>query len=254
MNQIGSFVKSASIAKGWSRLCFRSVAVVAFLTLPLSGCATNNRVDSVSSVNQPTVSSADSDAVNRRALFEQGVEYKTFLPSVSRRQAMWLRNSAKGSVPEEYVERVETAGGKSPSQLHILAVAEDGCSDSANIIPYLARFVDKVDHLDMRIVDSRVGREVMESHKTPDGRPATPTIVVLDSDYRELGCLIERPKELQTWAMKSKSELSGSEFMKQKFAWYDADLGKQSMADIVEVIEGATVNGGMLLVNCGAED
>ena len=46
-----------------------------------------------------------------------------------------------------------------------------------------------------------------------------------------------------------KDVLPGEVFMEQKFAWYDKDLGKQSMAEIVAVIEGA----GRELVNCGLE-
>lgn len=250
MKRINSLRTSAGgkVHTGWASLCAACVVLLVVLSLP--GCAANRGVEAIADGGESSMSNADRVSVSRRALFEQGIDYSTFLASVSRRRAMWLRNSGQGTVPRGYLTRLEKVRGRTPGQLHILAVAEDGCSDSANIVPYLARFVDKVDGLDMRIVDSRVGRRVMESHQTPDGRAATPTIVVLDSDYRELGCLIERPNELQTWALKNKSELPGSEFMTQKFAWYDADLGKQSMAEIVEIIEGSLGNG-LLLVNCG---
>ena len=46
-------------------------------------------------------------------------------------------------------------------------VAVDSCSDSVNTIPYLARLVEMVDGFDMRVVNSRVGRKVMEDHPTP---------------------------------------------------------------------------------------
>lgn len=197
--------------------------------------------------NRMVADASESVGADRRALYDEGLAYPEFLDGVNRREEMWRRNSAQGEVPQGLLSKLANARGDSPEQLHILAVAEYGCSDSANIVPYLARFADEVQNIDLRIINSKVGREVMESHLTPDGRTATPTIVVLDSEYREMGCLIERPKELQDWALANKESLSSDEFLKQKFAWYDNDLGKQSTEEIASVI----MNAGNELVNCG---
>ena len=229
----------------------RSIALGAgpcllLVSLMFVGCAAPNNADRAGS-EATTNRNAIQDHDNRRMLFESGIDYAEFVDNVNRREEMWHRNTAKGEVPVDLIDRVKRARGQNPPLLHILAVAEDGCSDSANIVPYLAKFVGAIEGMDMRIVNSTVGRDVMQSHRTPDGREATPTIVVLDAEYRELGCLVERPKELQDWALANKNELPSSEFMKQKFSWYDQDLGKQSMSEIVTVIE----NAGSELVNCG---
>ena len=45
----------------------------------------------------------------------------------------------------------------------------------------------------------QLGKAVMEAHRTPDGRTATPTIVVLGDDGHVIGAWTERPSSIQTW-------------------------------------------------------
>ena len=173
--------------------------------------------------------------VNREALYKQGITFDVFLDQAVKRREMWLNNYAKGGVPDDLLRRARAI----PGTWRLLVVAVDSCSDSANTIPYLAHLVSAVDGLEMRIIDSDVGRPVMEAHRTPDGRAATPTVVLLDRDYEEVGCFIERPEELQDWALTGGKELEHEEYMEQKFAWYDKDLGRQTMLEVIVLMEAA---------------
>ncbi len=173
--------------------------------------------------------------VNREALYKQGITFDVFLDRAVERRQMWLDNYAKGGVPDKLLKRARAV----PGTWRLLVVAVDSCSDSANIVPYLAHLVSAVDGLEMRIIDSDVGRPVMEAHRTPDGRAATPSIVLLDEVYDEVGCFIERPRELQEWALQTGKELEHDQFMNQKFAWYDRDLGRQTMSEIIALMEAA---------------
>ena len=67
------------------------------------------------------------------------------------------------------------------------------CSDSVNTIPFLAQLVAQVPQLDMRVISPTQGRQLMETRRTPDGRGATPTVIILDESGAEAGCWIERP-------------------------------------------------------------
>jgi hypothetical protein len=116
-------------------------------------------------------------------------------------------------------------------------VAVDACSDSVSTIPYLAELVARVEGLDMRIVDATVGREIMESHRTPDGRPATPTVLLLDADWDEAGCFIERPPALQTWLLEE--AFDNDEFFAAKMGWYEEDGGRDTVEAFVEMLEAA---------------
>ena len=172
---------------------------------------------------------------NREALYRQGITFDVFLDQAVKRRQMWLDNFAKGRVPDALQSRVLAV----PGRWRLLVVAVDSCSDSANTIPYLAHLVAATDNLEMRIIDSDVGRPVMEAHRTPDGRAATPTVVLLNDRYEEVGCFIERPAELQTWAIENRDKLDDREYMRQKFAWYDNDVGHQTMSEVVALMEEA---------------
>lgn len=169
------------------------------------------------------------------SLYDEGISYGVFLDEATRRKSMWDKNTEMASVPRDIADRVEKLTGR----WHLLAVAVDACSDSANIIPYLATLTASSDILDLRIIDSTIGRPIMEANRTPDDRAATPTIAVLSESFEPVGFLIERPTELQDWALVNKAELSTREFLNAKFEWYDEDRGHSSMDAIITTIESA---------------
>ena len=92
---------------------------------------------------------------------------------------------------------------------------------------------------EMRIVDSNVGRVVMDAHLTPDGRGATPTVVLLDANYQERGCWVERPAELRDWMLDNKGKVQDNELFEHKMAWYDEDVGAKTLVDIAAMLESA---------------
>lgn len=171
-----------------------------------------------------------------RALYESGRSYDDFLSGADRRAELWHANTERSeAIDMDLVRRARAVGGT----WRFLAVAIAACSDSVSTIPYLARLVALVDGLDMRIVDNNVGRPVMEAHPTPDGRPATPTVVLLDDDWNESGCFIERPPALQTWILENADEIAPDDIFAQKMAWYADDSGQQTIEAIVEMMEAA---------------
>ena len=179
------------------------------------------------------VSLTVSPTVDYAALFDKGVAYRDFLDAARSRRDEWLERTKAATVDDEAVTRVQRLG----TRRRLLVVAEDWCGDSANTLPYLARLVELApDVLDMRIVDSSAGRPVMEAHKTPDGRAATPTIVVLDEAGTFLAAWVERPSVLQKWYLEKENELSRSDLLDQKYKWYKEDRGKSTIREIVELL------------------
>jgi hypothetical protein len=168
-------------------------------------------------------------------LYASGLPFPEFLVQADRRKAMWNDHYEGGEVAETLLSRARAIEGT----WRILAVAEDWCSDSVNTIPYLARLTEQVDGIEMRIIDSEVGREIMESHRTPDGRPATPTVLILNEAYEEAGCWVERPSDLQTWALENRPKLEDREFLTQKMAWYRENGGEHTVSEVLGLIEAA---------------
>lgn len=179
-----------------------------------------------------------------RALYEGGLTFADFVARARQRKDEWQRHFDDAVLPDALLTRAARAGGP----WRILVVAVSGCSDSVNSIPYLARLVSRVPGLDLRIVDSNVGRSVMEAHRTPDGRAATPTVILLDPEFNERGCWIERPSELQSWIISQKGQMRDGEIFDRKMQWYEDEKGSKSLDEIVAVMEAAASGS----VRCGA--
>jgi thioredoxin family protein len=171
--------------------------------------------------------------VDYAALFAKGVSYHDFLDAARSRRDEWLERSKDATVAADAVARVKQLGARR----RLLVVAEDWCGDSANTLPYLARLAEAApDVLDLRIVDSSIGRPVMEEHKTPDGRAATPTVVVLDESGALIAAWVERPSGLQKWYIGQQDVLGRTELLDQKYKWYREDQGRSAIREVVELL------------------
>lgn len=169
------------------------------------------------------------------ALYASGEDFATFLANADARKAQWQRNWEGGQVPPDILARAQSL----PGTWKLLIVAVDGCSDSVNTVPYIARLVELVPSLELRIVKPDAGRAVQEAHRTTDGRAATPTVVLLDEQGNDVGCWVERPHELQDAGIKARAEGKGDEWFRAKQGWYDDDAGASTLREVVDIIAAA---------------
>lgn len=179
-----------------------------------------------------TFAAADSALV---ALYEQGQAWETFLGETRARRDMWVRHATVGVIPADAVARASAL----PGRYRLLVVSVDMCSDSVNTVPWLARLVAATPNLEMRIITPAQGREMMEARRTPDGRAATPTVVILDASGAEVGCWIERPAALQAIAAQMRADGTIDNFAPRKAAWYEADAGVSTVNEVVALLEKA---------------
>lgn len=169
------------------------------------------------------------------ALYESGVTFEAFVAAADDRKAQWERHRAAAIVPADVLATARSLKGR----WRLLVVAVDSCSDSVNTIPYLARLIADVPAIDLRIVTPEQGRAVMEAHRTPDGRPATPTVLVLDAAGNAAGCWVERPASLQAMAVAARKEGTLDAFARDKQSWYDRDAGASTVREVVAVLASA---------------
>jgi hypothetical protein len=169
------------------------------------------------------------------ALYASGRPWQDFLGAARARRAQWLENAARPLAPADAVARAQAL----PGRWRLLVVAVDSCSDSVNTIPYLAQLVAQVPQLEMRVISPAEGREVMDRRRTPDGRPATPTVVILDALGEEAGCWIERPAALQALALEARAGGGTAAFADRKASWYAQDAGASTVAEVVALLEKA---------------
>lgn len=186
----------------------------------------------------PSSAGAQADAADASysAQWAGGRDYASFYETALGRRSLWVRNTERAAVPAALLARARAAGGT----WHLLAVSIDRCSDSVSTLPYLAALADAVPGLTLRIIPPEgPGREIMESHPTPDGRAATPTVLLLDEGFHEVGAFIERPPALQEWYLDREGALSSNELYAGKMEWYDRDAGESTIAAVVELLESA---------------
>jgi len=167
------------------------------------------------------------------ALWRQARPYAEFIAGVNERQAQWRRVDSLATVPDGLAVRARGAG-----RLRLLIVTVYACGDSINTVPWIAKLAAAAPNLELRIAHPDQGRWLMERHRTPDGRAATPTLVVLDEQFNERGCWIERPAELQRWYVATGKNLPDNEYMRHKTGWYENDAGRSTLAEVVAVLEG----------------
>ena len=169
-----------------------------------------------------------------RATFEKGQTWTDFYAAIDRRREVWEASWKRTEIPDELARRARAAG-----KLRILVITEYGCSDSANSVPVLARLVESAPNLEMRLINSATGRPWAEKHRTPDGRTATPTVLILDDEFRIRTAWVEQPKELQAfWLPIIARKETGARFG-EKADWYSKDQGRAIMRELVEAIEAA---------------
>jgi hypothetical protein len=200
------------------------------LALPASFCLMGPAPNPTAGLSPVPSAATDLEAVYRGAL-----PWPSFFAAADARRELWERNWAMARVPAELLERARATGGP----WRILAITEASCSDSVSTIPWLARLAEDLPSLELRVVDSTVGRPWMEAHRSPDGRASTPTVLLLDGEYRIQGCWIEQPRGVQAFWLDVVARGTMAEEVGRKFDWYDEDEGRETLREFVEVLEAA---------------
>lgn len=160
-------------------------------------------------------------------VYAKGIPFAQFLDEATQLEKEWQENYEKAAIEDASLARAKALQGS----WRLLVVAEDWCHDSLGTVPYLAKLADAApDTIQLRIVRTVDGQTVMDAHKTPDGRAATPTIVVLDAAGEIMGTIAERPTALWEYS----KEHSGRGERRQ---WYTDDQGRHAVAEILDLIE-----------------
>lgn len=183
----------------------------------------------------PIVAVARADST-LEALFNAGVPYGEFLERARARREQWKTNSAAARVPDDALGRAIAT----PGRWRLLVIAVDGCSDSVNTIPILGALDSLVSTIDLRIITPEAGRALQEARRTPDGRTATPTVILIDEHGNDAGCFIERPAELVRKGAEARAAGTYDVFLSGKQAWYTADAGHSTVREIVALMVAAS--------------
>jgi len=177
--------------------------------------------------NDPEQTAAAGQSV---AMYSQGMPWDQFLAGTRVQRETWLKNAGR-EVSPGLVDRFRRAG----NDLRLLVITADWCPDSAHSVPYIASLAAGAG-VELRVVDFRTGRAIMDAHRTPDGRASTPTVVLLRGD-QEVAAWVERPASIQWWYLDMADEISDEELLERKMSWYDWNRGSDTLTEIVVLAE-----------------
>jgi len=172
-----------------------------------------------------------------RALFQQGQAIDAFIASADFHKREWQTAYRGAAVPDSTLARARAV----PGTWRLLVVAADWCPDSYHVVPHLAKLAEEVPGLELRIVNTGPGKAVMDAYRTPDGRAATPTVLILDDAFHEQGCMIERPTAAERLFLSRKAQGdNNAEAHQAVTAWYERDRGRSAVAEIVSRLAAAS--------------
>lgn len=164
------------------------------------------------------------------AVYSQGMPWDQFLAGAKIQRETWLKNAERAISPG-LVDRFRRAG----NDLRLLVITAEWCPDSVHSVPYIAKLASSAG-VDLRVVDFRTGKSIMDAHHTPDGRASTPTVILLRGD-QEVAAWVERPASLQWWYLGMADEISEEELLERKMSWYDWNRGSDALTEIVVLAE-----------------
>jgi hypothetical protein len=170
-------------------------------------------------------------AEDTEALFNGGLTWEQFLSSAAAQREMWLKTAAIGNPRSDLIERFSRIN----AGLRILIVAEDWCADSVNVVPHIARLAAATS-TPLRIIGRQAGAALMNTHRTPDGRTATPTIVLLRNG-RDVAAWVERPALVQQWFLSMATDAESARRFGDRQSWYESDRGGTVLAELTVLAE-----------------
>lgn len=164
-------------------------------------------------------------------LWELATPYARFSEEAQDLKGLWLGLYNKARPPAWALEdaRAKRAGA------HLLVIAEDWCWDAANTVPPLARLADEAATLELRIISRDQYPELMDRYLT-NGTRSIPIVVVLDSDFGELGHWGPRPSELQAWATASRGTMEKKDFYAEMRRWHVQDVGESTLREVLDIL------------------
>jgi hypothetical protein len=170
-----------------------------------------------------------------RERYESAPAFREFLERVHDKRDLWHEIHARARVPADVLERARRLEGR----WRFLVLTEDWCGDGLNTLPFLARLVEAVPGLEMRLLSRDANPDLMDAHLT-EGTRSIPVVIVLDEEYREVGWWGPRPAPLQEYFLREIKPLPKQERFPRLRAWYARDRGRTTLAEILDHIPPGT--------------
>lgn len=199
------------------------------------------KLASLAAIAAAAVVTLSARQIDYAELWAKATPFDQFLNSVKAREGQWKSRFANAAVDAAVLNDVRDL----KHARRILAVAADNCSDSAWALPYIAKLAAAVpERLELRVIGRKEGSRIQSAHLSPDGRMATPTIVILDENNAPVGAWVERPAELQAWFVANRAQVTSAALHEHMDKWFTEDAGRTTLNEIVAVLQKSPLEGG----------
>lgn len=169
------------------------------------------------------------------SLWRTALPFHEFVDTSTEHRGLWEGIHRIASVPDWARDQDFTSTPR-----HLLVLAEDWCGDASNTIPILAKLVEQLPGVDLRILRRDEHPAVMDRYLT-NGSRSIPIVIALDADFRELGHWGPRPGELQAWVMANRDSTPKGEFYPQVRRWYARDRGESTLREVLAVTKETAI-------------
>jgi hypothetical protein len=165
-----------------------------------------------------------------RALWQHGLTFSDFVASAAAvHRPLWEGVYRTARIPD-------WARIPAVQEYRLLVLVEDWCVDTSSTIPVIARWIESVPGLSLRLLRRDEHPEVMDRYLT-NGARSIPVIVVLDRDCNEVAHWGPYPAPLANWVREHKPPaLPAAEFVKGKRVWYARDRGETMLRELLEIL------------------
>lgn len=164
-----------------------------------------------------------------QALWQKGLTFEAFVASCKAEHCgLWQGVYKLARIPDWALAAVPSG-----VQRKLLVIAEDWCGDASNTVPIVARLVDAVPGLELRIILRDANPEVMDQYLT-NGTRSIPIVIALDEAFEEIGHWGPRPVQLQSWVMANRGTTPKAELYPKVRQWYARDRGEMTLREVLE--------------------
>jgi hypothetical protein len=121
----------------------------------------------------------------------------------------------------------------------LLVLAADWCGDAVNTVPVLAGLADRLEKLELGVLDRDRFPELMERYLT-NGTRSIPIAIALDEEFRELGHWGPRPAALQAWMVANQATIPTPKRYAYARRWYAKDKGETTLREVLDSVKTPT--------------
>ena len=172
--------------------------------------------------------------MNLKERFLTAPDFAPYAASAKKSADLWLGIYRTAQIPSDLVERAE----RLTRHWHLLVLSEDWCGDAVNTVPLLARFVEQVAGIDLRVLARDQNLDIMDTHQSA-GTRSIPVVIALDESFAERGWWGPRPSNLQRWVRSEGLLLDKEDRYRRTRIWYARDRGRTTIEEVLEMLERA---------------